>query len=187
MSKKGFTLLELLIVVIVVAILSSIAVMYYGRFIERVRITEADTVIGSAILSQERVFLKFQRYTPYWHQLDAAPMAVRTPKEQNDFANGKDNTVYYTRGGVLSGNIKAGFAITFEQDATDRWFAVARRVGPGEYTYQIVRPFDSTHSVCVPDWANEKDLAICIDYMGVEHASELEGNPMVPKLEENNI
>ena len=43
MSKKGFTLLELLIVVIVVAILSSIAVMYYGRFIERVRITEADT------------------------------------------------------------------------------------------------------------------------------------------------
>lgn len=183
--KKGFTLLELLVVIIVIAILSSVAVMYYGRFIERMRIAEADTVIGSAVLSQERVFIKFQRYTPYWHQLDSGPIAVRTPKENNDFANGKLNTIYYTRGGMQSGKPKSGFAISFETDATGRWFAVARRVGDDTYTYRIVRPFDDTKSVCVPDWGNEKDLAICVDYMGVEHVTELSPDPMVPQIEEN--
>lgn len=179
--KKGFTLLEMLIVIIVIAILAGIAMMYYGRFIERMRIAEADTLIGTSILSQERNFLKFQRYTPYWHQLDAVPIALRTPKAQNDFSNGSENTIYYTRGGMLSGTPNAGFAISFEKDATNRWFAVARRVGPGEYTYRIVRPFDSTSSVCVPDWSNEKDLAICVDYMQVENVSELEADPMVQK------
>ena len=183
--KKGFTLLELLVVVIIIAILSSVAVMYYGRFIERMRIAEADTVIGSAVLSQERVFIKFQRYTPYWHQLDAGPIAVRTPKADNDFANGKENTIFYTRGGMRSGTPNKGFAISFEQDATGRWFAVARRVGDSDYSYRIVRPFDDTQSVCVPDWANEKDLAICVDYMGVEHVTELSPDPMVPQIEEN--
>lgn len=181
--KKGFTLLEVLVAIIVVAILSSIAVMYYGRFIERMRIAEADTLMGTSILAQERFSLKFQRYTPYWHQLDAAPIAVRTPKTDNDFANGKTNTIYYTRGGMLSGEPKAGFAISFEPDATGRWFAVARRVGPGEYTYRVIRPFDSTKSVCVPDWTNDKDLDICIDYMGVEHATELEADPMISVIE----
>lgn len=183
--KKGFTLLELLVVIIVIAILSSVAVMYYGRFIERMRIAEADTVIGSAVLSQERVFIKFQRYTPYWHQLDSGPIAVRTPKADNDFANGKENTIFYTRGGMRSGTPNKGFAISFEQDATGRWFAVARRVGDNDYTYRLVRPFDDTQSVCVPDWANEKDLAICMDYMGVEHVTELSPDPMVPQIEEN--
>lgn len=185
MLKKGFTLIEILIAVIVAAVLAAFAVMYYGRFIERARIAEAEAVIASALTSQERAFLKYQKYTAYWHKLDAAPIAVRTPKEQNDFANGLENTIYYTRGGVLSGMPNNGFAISFEQDATDRWFAVARRVGSKVYTYHLVRPFDDTQVVCVPEWDNDKDLALCVDYMGVEHFTELKGDPMVPKIEED--
>ena len=127
-------------------------------------------------------FLKYQHYTPYWHQLDAAPLEVRTPRDQNDYANGKSNTVFYTRGGVLTGIPNPGFAVSFEQDATERWFMVARRVGKGGYNYQLVRPFDSNQTVCVPDWSNEQDMAICMEYMGVTDTSELKGNPMVPKL-----
>lgn len=182
MNKKGFTLIELVITIIIMAILSGFAVMYYEKFIERMRIAEADTIIGTSLTAQERNYLKFQRYTPYWHQLDAAPIPVRIAKEQNDYANGKDNTVFYTRGGVLTGIPNPGFAISFEQDATERWFVVARRVGKGGYTYQIVRPFDSQESVCVPNWSSEKDLEICMEYMGVTTTSELQGNPMVPKL-----
>lgn len=183
--KQGFTLLELMVVVIIIAIISSIGFMAYGRFMERMRIAEADTIMGTAILSQERVLLKFQHYTPYWHQLDAAPISVRTPKEHNDFANGKQNTIYYTRGGMLSGTPNNGFAVSFEQDATDRWFAVARRVGTMEYSYRIVRPFDSTKFFCIPDYDNEKDVAICMDYMGVESPDELAEDPMETDSEGN--
>ena len=182
MNQKGFTLTELIIVIIIVAILGGFAVMYYGRFIERMRIAEVDTLVGTCLSAQERTFLKFQHYTPYWHQLDATPLEVRKPHAQNDYANGKDNTVFYTRGGILSGIPNPGFAVSFEQDATERWFMVARRVGKGGYTYQLVRPFDSTQTVCVPTWSNEKDLAICMEYMGVTETSELKGNPMIPKL-----
>ncbi len=181
MNQKGFTLIELVIVIIIVAILAGFAVMYYGRFIERMRIAEVDTLVGTCLSAQERTFLKFQHYTPYWHQLDAAPLPVRTPKDGNDYANGKDNTVFYTRGGVLTGIPNPGFAVSFEQDGTDRWFMVARRVGKGGYSYQLVRPFDSSRTVCVPTWTNEQDVAICMEYMGVTETSELEANPMVPK------
>lgn len=186
MRKKGFTLIELLVCIIIVAILSSISVLWYGRFIERMRMGEADTLIGTMIASQERTFLRLQRYTPYWHQLDAAPIAVRVSKDQNDFANGKENTIFFTRGGVLSGVPNEGFAVSFEQDATGRWFVVAQRVGKGEYTYHLVRPFDDTQTFCVPVWDNQKDLDICVDYMGVEGPGDLSADPRVPELPEED-
>ena len=183
LSKKGFSITELMVVLVIIAILASIAIPYYERFVERMRIAEADTVMGAAIASQEHVFLRSQHYTRAWHKLDAAPVMVRQPKAQNDYANGIDNTVFYTRGGVLSGVPRAGFAISCETDANGNWFAVAQRVGHGDYTYRLVRPFKSTQTTCVPDWSREKDLSICIDYMGVDTADELSADPMVPSLE----
>ena len=181
--KRGFTLLELVVVVLIIAVLATVAVTYYGKAVERVRIGEAESLMGTMLSAQERFFLRRQQYTPYWHQLDAAPVAVRTPKEHNDFANGAENTIYYTRGGVESGVLNEGFAISFEQDATDKWFVVARRVGKSDkYTYHLVRPFGSTQTVCVPVWENENDVSVCCDYMGVDNQTDLTGDPMVPKI-----
>lgn len=182
MSTQGFTLMELLVCAVIASILLAIAVPQYERFTERTRIAEADAVIGAAIAAQDRLHLRTLHYTHAWHALDAAPMQVRAAKAKNDYANGIDNTVFYTRGGVLSGMPNKGFAISFETDATDRWFAVARRVGKGGFSYRLVRPFDSQYTTCVPDWNNERDLAVCMDYMGVQSQGELSGNPMIPVL-----
>lgn len=176
-GSKGFTLIEVVIVVIIVAILSVFGVMNYARFIERMRIAEADSVVGSAILAQQRYFLKFNRYTKYWHRLDSAPGPVKEPKENNNNANGTENTIYYPRGGVMEEELEPGFAISFETDAFDDWFAVARRIGRGGYTYEIVRPFKTTTPVCVPDMDNEKDVDICIDYMGLDEFDNLPEDP----------
>ncbi len=178
LRKKGFTITEMAICVLIIGILAAISVSYYGRFIERMRIAEADTVIGSAIPAQEHIVLRSQHYTRSWHKLDSAPVMVRESKAQNDYSNGPENTIFYTRGGMLSGTPNAGFAISFETDATNRWFAVAKRVGHGGYSYTLIRPFDSNITVCVPDWTNEKDVEMCIDYMGVDTADELADNPM---------
>ena len=176
-GSKGFTLIEVVIVVIIVAILSVFGVMNYARFIERMRIAEADSVMGLAVLSQQRYFLKFSRYTKQWHKLDAPPPALKKPHEDNNFANGVENTVYYPRGGVTEAELEPGFAISFETDAFDDWFVVARRVGRGGYTYEIVRPFGDTTSVCVPNMDNEKDVDICIDYMGLDEFDDMPEDP----------
>lgn len=44
-SKKGFTLLELLVVIVIIGILSSIALPRYMRSIERARATEAQNMV----------------------------------------------------------------------------------------------------------------------------------------------
>lgn len=181
--KKGFTLLEMIVVVLIVALLAAWAVNFYGRFIEHMRVSEVDTLVGTMIAAQERNRLTKQTYTRYWHQLDASPIAVRRAKSNNDFANGSQNTIFYTRGGATKEKLNNGFAVSFEQDATDRWFIVAQRVGTEEYTYQLVRAFDDTKTICVPVWENEKDVENCMWYMGVEDQSELLGNPMIPLVD----
>ena len=183
-NKKGFTMLEILVAALILTILVAIAVIYYGRFMERMRIAEVDSITAAIIPSQDRYRLRYQDYTREWHKLETAPIQVRKASADNDYANGEENTIFYTRGGMRSGTPKPGFAISFESDANYDWFVVARRVGGGSYTYRLIRPFDSNETVCVPDWNNEKDIALCIDYMGVETQDELSDNPMVDNTED---
>ncbi len=178
-KKKGFTLVEMMVVSLIVAILASFAGLYYGKFVERMRIAEADRVIGAAINGQKQLYMRAQRFTNAWHKIDGVPVMVRLPKADNDYANGIENTIFYTRGGALAEEPNAGFAISFETDAAGNWFAVARRVGHGEYAYRLVRPFNSRETICVPEEDDEKGIEICVDYMGVDSAEELTEDPMV--------
>lgn len=51
----GFTLLELLVVVIIVGILASVALPQFGRMIRRSRVAEAENIIG-AVLTAELLY-----------------------------------------------------------------------------------------------------------------------------------
>jgi prepilin-type N-terminal cleavage/methylation domain-containing protein len=63
MNKKGFTLLELLIVIIIIGILASIALPQYTSTIEKARSGEAVINIGSIRVALDR----------YWYQNSALP------------------------------------------------------------------------------------------------------------------
>ncbi len=52
-NKKGFTLVELLIVVIIIGILATIAVPQYSKMVEKAKQAEARTILGQIRVAQE--------------------------------------------------------------------------------------------------------------------------------------
>lgn len=73
--QSGVTLIELLTVIVVLAILSSIAVTTYRRFTLRANRTDATTTLLRIQVAQEKFFLQNNRYASGSTELTAAPPA----------------------------------------------------------------------------------------------------------------
>ncbi len=61
-GQRGFTLIELMIVVVIIAILATIAVASYKRFSRRARVQEAIAFLGDVRIKQESYFQTYHRY-----------------------------------------------------------------------------------------------------------------------------
>ena len=46
MDRKGFTLLELIVVIVIIGVLATLGLTQYGRMVERARGAEARTILG---------------------------------------------------------------------------------------------------------------------------------------------
>ena len=72
-DARGFTLLELLMVVIIIAVLASIALPTYFKTAERSRAAEALQVLATMRSSQQRHWALHGRYVGSYNMLDVAP------------------------------------------------------------------------------------------------------------------
>ena len=61
--KKGFTLTELLVVVLIIAILSSVALPQYMKAVEKARATEAIELLGTLARAESAYYLTNDTYT----------------------------------------------------------------------------------------------------------------------------
>ena len=62
MNRKGFTLLELILVVIILGILASLGTVQYTKMIEKGRTAEAKIILGQIRTAQEAYKLEFGTY-----------------------------------------------------------------------------------------------------------------------------
>jgi len=67
-NQKGFTMIELMVVVVIVGVLAAIAIPIYGKYIKNARLTEATGRIGEVITACKAVAQENQNATgdPMW-------------------------------------------------------------------------------------------------------------------------
>lgn len=75
-KQKGFTLLELLMVVIIIGVLATIALPQYLKFSEKARTSEALSILGQLRASEMRYYAQYSTYTTSFGALDFDPTAV---------------------------------------------------------------------------------------------------------------
>lgn len=72
-AQRGFTLLELMIVVVIVAILAAWAIASYSDYIRKARRADAQQRISQIALAQERYRAEHPGYTADWGELLGDP------------------------------------------------------------------------------------------------------------------
>lgn len=110
---RGFSLIEVLIVVAIVGILSAIAIPMYGGYVQRSKIQQATAGLGDARVRLEQFFLDNRTYAG-----GAAPWACGTPRPTSRYFTfscvSTANTYTVTATGVSAEGMP-GFAYTINE------------------------------------------------------------------------
>ena len=115
-NKKGFTLLELLVVVLIIGILAAIALPQYNRVVEKSKSAQALTILKAVSESIQRYYLVNGTYPTDFNQLD-----IEIPFQDNkkfinncvalsngDWSLSFENQAGYI--GLMMGRIKGKYA-----------------------------------------------------------------------------
>ncbi len=83
--EKGFTLVELMIVVVILGVLASIAIPRYIKLVNKAKITEAKTILRQIINLETSYYLIDSSYVAFAEGQDCEPIGFDQPNQPRRF------------------------------------------------------------------------------------------------------
>ena len=144
MNNKGFTLVELIVVVIVLAIMASIALPMYTKALERSRAGGAISILTSLAKAESSFRMMVGYYTNNISNLD---ITIRDSATQADATGNTFEDPYFT--------------FTIEDDANNPVTVATRKDKSEDETYTLTVNYEQGNVVCAPS-----DYYVC-KYLGL--------------------
>ena len=115
-SSRGFTIIEVMIVVVIVAILASVAIPNYTSYVTRTKIAEATSTLLSQRVKMEQFFQDQRTYAGACAAGTVAPLPSGLKYFTITCGNLSNATYTITAtGGSASDNSMAGFSFSIDQ------------------------------------------------------------------------
>lgn len=115
-KDHGFTLIELMVVVVIIALLTTAALPQYARVIEKVRNVEVLHYLSSLKPFQEMFALQHGYYTADFNRLSFQPPRLRSFRPYVTRADRGGYRLAFQRTGIIPTGISRGYVITHDYD-----------------------------------------------------------------------
>lgn len=165
---SGFTLIELVIAVIIIAVLASLAAPIYFRSVETAHAAEADMWLNNVVRAQQRYQVRRAGlFSNTWYTLDIAPESMLSQDYYQAASYCLNDAVQPLNGDCVNN----GFKITlYGRNPADAG-VVAERVNDGRYSYKLARFYDDEEQTlyCAAGAEHpENDRDMCALILGLE-------------------
>lgn len=173
MNKKGFTLIEVLTVVLIIGILTAVALPQYEKVIAKARVTEAESMLRTIYDTSERLASEFG-YRSYEKLLDAK---TAEGYSEGDFSFKRTDMFDADRlpaGCTLSADQTLlnceRFSYKISVAASGTHYVVAKKLGnPFQNTYILLNR-QSLSLSCQPDSTDEEGAACDVFGLNINQA-----------------